>query len=147
MNVERLNELAEHIEQVRHFPGRVPYGNYVEAKREHSGLQGFNMRYDRIYLAEHCGTAGCIAGHGVLKFHPHPERVLSPANTSVCVIAEAQQLLDLDRDQSLVLFHAVGGLDDRMTMDDIGPDDAARALRRLARGDALDTIWSKRAAA
>ena len=85
MNTERLRELGNKIEKLKHHFGISP-------ETVNGPLKGFSM--SSFEGKSECGTAGCIAGHACDLFGDPQTRIFS----------QAQSLLDLDDKEAFVLF-------------------------------------------
>ena len=127
MNVERLNQLADHIERLEHAPtgvcaapDNIPFGDTPDA---------FNMSN---WVSEStCGTAGCIAGHAGCLFRDEQSRMRTG------IMTDARRLLELTpREGSLLFIPGTLG-----TMDQITPAMAAQVLRLVAGGMEILDAW------
>ena len=144
MNKKRLLKLAKHLEKVPHKPISTEMNErtFYEYKRDDRvEMRHFNMRtYCQMLDADGCGTTGCIAGHAVALF----EGVKNSHEWHFGWAPRAAQALELTPEQAEALFWLPGGPGAWPTVaavDEAQPHEAARACRRLANGEPLDTLW------
>lgn len=127
MNVDRMLQLADHIETLPHAPVKftsvgpqvIDADDLIE-ESDLSEVTEFNM------LEFHCGTTACIAGHAVKLF--------SERDTSVPIDRHAAILLGLDGVQKTDLFYNFDGyVSTEKSLEKITPKEAADAIRRMVK--------------
>ena len=128
MNRERLRELADHIEAQEHLhftDDEITNGFTAELP------EFFNMK--TVCSDTKCGTVGCIAAHACLLFGDQGK------GTSM---RKAGRLLGLGVDEGDYRIALFTPGSEGEGMEDITPQQAARACRRLADGEAdgLETV-------
>ena len=134
MNVERLRELADHIEGLDMGP-----------RRPHLALATADIYYLReipkmfnmtgwFYEKEECGTVGCIAGHAAALFalDPYRDRTGHKSISDVAMVA-----LGLDD------YEASGLFTPPIYLPNITPKQAARVLRLVADGENTRDAWNR----
>ena len=123
MNTERLLQLADVVENTKHFD----IGNRLFLWRIRP-IDGFNMG---SYICETpCGTAGCLAGHAAALFGEAGAIHLDE------IFSAAAGLLDLNYAEASHLF-----VPNDASYCDITPAWAATACRKLAEGVPPEEIW------
>ena len=115
MNIERIRELADHVEKLKHVP-------YIKRA---GGPGQFNMRGYTFS----CGTPACIAGHAVALFGGDPDLSIGEAAANALGINYEEDFHPLFEPPYPNLF----------PWSKITPAQAARCLRHLA--DTGDVDW------
>ena len=131
MNIDRMRELADHIEQKEMGPPAVLNDGKLRIDKVDmdAGPDRFNMS-DWLYHTRDCGTVGCIAGHAACLF--------PVANGGHSVYLHAKRALELDEYVASKLFNPLFLLHD---FDEITPKQAARVLRLVADGAGVEDSW------
>ena len=146
IEVERIRELADRIEGMRHLPYDM-IGNGIDAEDQVDDPENlsFNMACVAAHEKQGCGTVACVAGHAYLM----AREVLAPRVDSR-IVDEAADFLGLDNDQADGLFFPTGILDRRapegqfthIPLEDFEPRHAVQTLRAIAKhaesGEELD---------
>lgn len=132
MNVERLQQLAAHLRTLERtqFDMREWFMN----RKPVSTKDGW-VEYD-------CGTPACIAGHAVAMFHELDLRaplVEQLGMHTVCTLAE--ELLDLQMNQSIPLFMPPETSADGIRMYDATPQQAAEVIEHFINTGEVD--WQR----
>ena len=132
MNVERMRQLADHIEVLERYTDI--YSASLEEKRKREIPKGFNMG-DWISKAD-CGTVGCIAGHAACLFHEQDDPMYSSYHG---IKAQAQRALGISARQAQHLF-----VPSMLTcsLACITPAMAAQTLRLVADGIPPRVAWA-----
>ena len=114
MNVERIIELANHIEALDHAPKLC----WVESSE----------KFDMSKWNYECGSPACMAGHALWLLDKH----LKNRNHRT-VEAAAAELLELDEDDAEALFTPVERYMGIWQLSEIEPKTAAAVLRNFAK--------------
>ena len=132
MNVERIRQLADHIEGLERYTDI--YSASPEEMRKREMPEGFNM-CDWISKAD-CGTVGCIAGHAACLFREQDDRTSS---TYYGIKSEAKRALGISERQAQNLF-----VPNMLTcsLACITPAMAAQTLRLVADGIPPLVAWA-----
>ena len=141
MKTDRLKELATHLKGTKHLPYNERMIAISPSAIRHD-QRWFNMHFyaQAINDPDNRGevlTCGCTAGWAVCRFGPMPFESSS--------FDKARVLLGLSAEQATSLFTPPPGWVRRhgqvLELKDVTPAMAVLAIRRLLRGDALETLY------
>lgn len=134
MNIDRIIQLAEHLEKGARVEGVIDAFDMCEFKS-----------------LGHCKTVGCIAGHAMALFAP--DRFRRPRTIDTIREAfkkEARRLLEISRPTAEALFtpdethgfESYKGLEDGWRYEDVTPGGAAKVLRNLVETGEVDWYFA-----